>query len=188
MMQPPLRLRCQQGPFPCCATEKVRFLSLSASSYIGLLLLPAGRRPGEMREFLLQGSGKPGKIYDHQCGFVSLDPWIQCRSSATAVGFTTTRSTAASQGRTTSTVATMAHTCSCGLPNTPTGTAWPSLDQQPGTARPGQISAAAVWHGSNRSPTPWVVSPAGQGHRLAGRAKWCDRIWLHAINPKLYTQ
>ena len=176
------------GTIPCCATEKVKFLSLSASSYIGLSLLPAGRRPEEMREFLLQGSGKPGKIYDHQCGFVSLDPWIQCRSSATAVGFTTTRSTAASQGRTTSTVATMAHTCSCGLPNAATGTAWPSLVEQPGTARPGQISAAAVWHGSNRSPTPWVVSSAGRGRRLAGRAKWYDRIWLYAINPKLYTQ
>ena len=72
--------------------------------------------------------------------------------------------------------------------HTPTGTAWPSLDQQPGTARPGQISAAAVWHGSNRSPTPWVVSSAGRGCRLAGRAKWYDEIWLHAINPKLYTQ
>ena len=51
---------------------RVDFPLVSASSYVGFSPLPAGRLPGETKEFLLHGSGKPGKNYDRQYGFVSL--------------------------------------------------------------------------------------------------------------------
>ena len=62
----------------------------------------------------------------------------------------------------------------------PGSAAW---DSMPGPDQCGRSLA-------RQQPVAYAVGGQfrGAGHRLAGRAKWYDRIWLHAINPKLYTQ